>query len=345
MTLKHSHQTAIADDPSYDVGGDEWNADHTVGGTSLQVQYNNAGSLTGMAGTSWDDTNRALTLTGATVTASNPLFNLTQTWNGPLATTNFTAFKINVTNTQSDETSRLFDYQVGGTSVFRGNRQGGLLINLTSADGNVGDANMLIDAGGSTLSGTPVFHVRTPNSGSQKAFQLIRQGDGTGWASFEYFGGHPGFAVSDGSVSRDTQICRYGVATWQFGLVDGAAPVSQTIQAQSVVAGTSNTAGVDLVIKGSVGTGTGAGGNIVFKTAPAGTSGTSQNTATTAFTIRSDGTTQLVGFTVATLPTAGTVGRRAYVTDATAPTYNGALTGGGAVVVPVFDNGSAWVSA
>lgn len=50
------------------------------------------------------------------------------------------------------------------------------------------------------------------------------------------------------------------------------------------------------------------------------------------------------GYTVGTLP-AGTVGMRAYVTDATAPTYNGALTGGGAVTVPVFYNGAAWVSA
>lgn len=50
------------------------------------------------------------------------------------------------------------------------------------------------------------------------------------------------------------------------------------------------------------------------------------------------------GYTVGTLPS-GTVGMRAYVTDATAPTYNGALTGGGAVKIPVFYNGSAWVSA
>ena len=52
---------------------------------------------------------------------------------------------------------------------------------------------------------------------------------------------------------------------------------------------------------------------------------------------------RLVGYTVATLP-AGTVGDMAYVTDATAPTYLGTLTGGGAVVCPVFYNGSAWVS-
>lgn len=50
------------------------------------------------------------------------------------------------------------------------------------------------------------------------------------------------------------------------------------------------------------------------------------------------------GYTVATLP-AGTAGARAYVTDATAPTYLGALTGGGTVTCPVFYNGTAWVSA
>jgi len=53
---------------------------------------------------------------------------------------------------------------------------------------------------------------------------------------------------------------------------------------------------------------------------------------------------RLKSYTVATLPV-GTAGDTAYVTDATAPTYLGALTGGGAVVCPVFYNGSAWVSA
>jgi hypothetical protein len=49
-------------------------------------------------------------------------------------------------------------------------------------------------------------------------------------------------------------------------------------------------------------------------------------------------------FTVATLPAAGTQGRKAWVTDATAPTFLGALTGGGAVVTPVFDNGTIWIA-
>jgi len=59
--------------------------------------------------------------------------------------------------------------------------------------------------------------------------------------------------------------------------------------------------------------------------------------------ITSSGTIKTAGYTVATLP-AGTIGMTAYVTDATAPTYLGTLTGGGTVTCPVFYNGTAWVS-
>jgi hypothetical protein len=68
-----------------------------------------------------------------------------------------------------------------------------------------------------------------------------------------------------------------------------------------------------------------------------------------ALTLDQDGTAifaakaRFKGYTVAGLP-AGTQGDWAFVTDAAAPTYNAALTGGGAVVVPVFYNGAAWVS-
>jgi len=50
--------------------------------------------------------------------------------------------------------------------------------------------------------------------------------------------------------------------------------------------------------------------------------------------------------TVATLGpcNAGLAGTLRTVSDATAPTYNGALTGGGGVTVPVFCNGAAWLS-
>jgi hypothetical protein len=68
------------------------------------------------------------------------------------------------------------------------------------------------------------------------------------------------------------------------------------------------------------------------------------NTTTPAGKLDVNGTIRTAGYTVATLP-AGTVGQRAYVTDALAPTYLGALVGGGAVTAPVFYNGAAWVSA
>lgn len=47
-------------------------------------------------------------------------------------------------------------------------------------------------------------------------------------------------------------------------------------------------------------------------------------------------------YTVGTLPL-GVRGDLAYVTDATACTFTGVLTGGGTVVCPVFYNGSAWI--
>jgi hypothetical protein len=59
--------------------------------------------------------------------------------------------------------------------------------------------------------------------------------------------------------------------------------------------------------------------------------------------IITNGTIRLKSYTVATLPT-GTEGDTAYVTDATAPTYLGTLTGGGTIKTPVFYNGTNWVS-
>ncbi len=51
-------------------------------------------------------------------------------------------------------------------------------------------------------------------------------------------------------------------------------------------------------------------------------------------------------YTVATLPSCTSVnkGRMLEVTDATTPTYNGALTGGGTALVPVVCSGTAWTS-
>lgn len=72
---------------------------------------------------------------------------------------------------------------------------------------------------------------------------------------------------------------------FQLGAADAASPVAQTLRVQSVVAGTTNTAGVDWTDISSVGTGTGAGGKRIFRTAPAGASGSSQNALADALTL------------------------------------------------------------
>lgn len=87
----------------------------------------------------------------------------------------------------------------------------------------------------------------------------------------------------------DAFLTRKGAASIQIGGADAAAPVAQTISAQSVVAGTTNTAGANLTIKGSAGTGTGAGGSILFQYAAAGTTGSAQNAPVTALTLTGAG--------------------------------------------------------
>ncbi len=59
-------------------------------------------------------------------------------------------------------------------------------------------------------------------------------------------------------------------------------------------------------------------------------------------TIVSAKTLNTGGYIVATLPT-GVTGARAYVTNALAPTFGATVVTGGAVTVPVFYNGSAWI--
>jgi hypothetical protein len=89
-------------------------------------------------------------------------------------------------------------------------------------------------------------------------------------------------------VSRNSWLSGT-TADFHLGLADAASPVAQTISVQSVVAGTSNTAGANLSINGSQGTGTGAGGSLLLRTAPAGSSGTAQNALATAVAITSAG--------------------------------------------------------
>lgn len=88
----------------------------TPGGSSGQLQYNDSSAFGGMSGTSWNDTNRTLGITGATVTTSNPILDISQTWNG--SGVDFVGTRISITNTASATRSVVFRAQVGGTPVF-----------------------------------------------------------------------------------------------------------------------------------------------------------------------------------------------------------------------------------
>ena len=265
----------------------------------------------------------ALTLTGATQTTSQPVLNVTQTWNN-VATT-FTGVKLNVTDTTSATASLLADFQIGSSSKFSVRKDGSILIaqasvlraNSGSADGEI--------------------FISSVNNGNQISISDLGVTTRDGIS----------FSVTAASrTTRDVFVYRKAAASLQFGAFDAAAPVAQTIGPQSVVAGTTDIAGQNFTIRGSQGTGTGVGGDIIFQVAPAGSSGSAQNTLAQAMRVYNNKTVVVgAAYTVATLPAAGTQGRRAWVTDATAPTFGGALVGGGAVVIPVFDNGTSWVSA
>jgi hypothetical protein len=73
-----------------------------------------------------------LTITGNTETATNPVLNMSQTWNA--GGTTFTGVKLNVTNTASAAASLLADLQLGGTSKFAVSETSALLVGVDAAN-------------------------------------------------------------------------------------------------------------------------------------------------------------------------------------------------------------------
>lgn len=102
----------------------------TPGGSTTQVQYNSAGAFAGDSGLTFDATNKALTIGGATVTTSNPVLNLSQTWNAGAVT--FTGKITNITDTASAAASRLEAWQVGGVDKFSVSKTGHITVHSTA---------------------------------------------------------------------------------------------------------------------------------------------------------------------------------------------------------------------
>jgi len=198
-------------------------------------------------------------LTGS---ASASFVDLAGTWN---TSGTPTAIKLNITDTASNAASLLMDLQVGGASQASIDKRG-------------------------------TFTFAAPASGTAPS----RPGVGNWFGSLALFGNSGTLAATVSNTAMnfgtsyqlawnlDLILTRRGAANLRLGAADAATPVAQTLSVQSVVAGTTNTAGTNLTITGSQGTGTGAGGSLIFQVAPAGSSGSAQNALATALTIGSD---------------------------------------------------------
>jgi hypothetical protein len=185
------------------------------------------------------------------------IYNLVDTWasgGGP-----YTSIKMNATDNDTGSASLLMDLLVGGSSKFQVAKDGSIGIPGAKSLYQIGNAG---------------FNITFNGSGS-----IGLNGAGSGVAI--------NGPVTIGAT--DLILTRRAAANLRFGAVDAAAPVAQTLSVQSVVAGTTNTAGANLTITGSQGTGNAAGGSIIFQVAPAGSSGSAQNALATALTINSAG--------------------------------------------------------
>lgn len=286
------------------------------GGTSGRVGYNNAG-VYGEMTTSGTGTTLALTagptftgtVAGAAFTASSTI---TQTSNsatafesGPNGGTNPVLRLVNSTASQADGLSITGLAAGSGVTLTALSSGSNAPITLTPK----GTSGVLVNTNGSEAS---PYIKGAAGRGFYEGAGGIQYTDGTARvlmsntllmaASNLQIGWSTSTSTQTGQMP-DTIMRRAAAANLAFGAADAASPVAQTLSVQNVVAGTSNTAGVDWTFKGSAGTGTGAGGKLIFQTAPAGSTGTAQNSFVTGMTLQSDGVLVHKGVTFANLPT------------------------------------------
>ena len=282
-----------------------------AGGSDTQIQYNSGGLLAGAA----------ITYTLGT-----------WTW-GPDAlvpqamTVSMPSVPAGNTNTSSAATLTILGSKGTGTG------NGGDILFRVAPPGTTGSAqNAYTNA--FRISGTTGAMTFAVNGTTMFAIGFVTLMGGDVYTGTIHIGGNVGGILSSNAA-----------AFLQFGNADAAAPISQTLRAQSVVNGTTDTSGANLTIQGSRGTGTGVGGNIIFQVAPKSTTGSFPNSYSSLLTLFNDKTIGVTaGFTVANLPAAGTVGRIARVTDGAAGLIWGAtVTGGGSTAYMVWDSGANWV--
>lgn len=374
LTVKHAtlNNGAVADDPNFPIGSDEWDEAHSVtgtlpvanGGTGADTGSDALANLIGGSPSSGDQltflsgvwqpqaaapsTPTAITVANeATDTTCFPLFvtaatgdlgpksNTGLTFNSATGAFGATSGKFGSVLASSDDSGAIGASGTAFSDLFLAS---GAVINF-----NAGNYTITHSAGALTTNGD--FGIGS-HQFSGSTLNLSNNGQnvifGNGWADLA---AGNGTEFSLGPISSNAVGFRAhtgSVGTFKIGYGDSGSPIAQTLSVQNVVAGTSNTAGVDFTIAGSKGTGTGEGGKILFQTAPKGTTGTSQNSLVTALTVHPAGAIQLVGTTVANLPATPAAGMVGYVTDGSTGTWGATQTGSGSTKTLVWYNGTNW---
>jgi hypothetical protein len=239
-----------------------------------------------------------LASTGYSVTGSNAtnMIDLAGTWNTSGAPT---ALKINITNTASENSSKLIDLQVGGTTRFSV---------IPTATGSVTE----IGAGASNGLGIAYVSGIITLGRSDGDGGINSATDVASWATNNnIFAVNNILAIGRAYASRDLFLTRKAAATLQMG-EDAAGVTNQMFTAANRI--TSDGVGANLTIAAGNGRGA-AGGSLIlstFDTAGAGVAGTLRSRMTFD-------TTGAVAFPVVTAVTTETV-----ISDTTWPvTING----------------------
>lgn len=243
----------------------------TPGGANTDVQFNNSSAFGGDAGFTYAGTGQ-VTITNSTVNTV-PLTETGYSLTGSGATS-----LMSLTGTIN--TSGVPDiFAMHITDTARG--AGTTLMNLYGGASGTTSEFKVTNTGAVVASGSFNGTVYTSTGGqytATNAWTLYGAGDGQ-------------FQFNEWNNNYNDYITVTNNATWQFGRADLAAPVAQTFTMQSVVAGTSNTAGTNATFIGSRSTGTGVSGNLIFEVGRTGTTGSTQNTAYPLLTLNAGNAT------------------------------------------------------
>lgn len=289
----------------------------------------------------------ALTAATGTNTINNADYAQEWQWNGLTGNTGLKITSNSTAATGGISSQRLLDVELSGANsnsgqstqagYFSNSHSGTAAVNrgiYTTASGGVANYGIYADVSstssdravnGSAATGTGVYGSATTGTG-------IKASVAAGLA----------LHVSDQSTATNTVISEIRIER-EVGSGVGANGVGSSID---FLTETSTTTGVSANIIKSVW----SNATHASRTSTMTISGVNAGTATDILTLNGDGSTiangtiRLKGYTVATLPATPTQGDVAFCTDLLTPTFFALAVGGGAVVGPVFFNGTIWIT-